>query len=196
MFLETPRFPTSIALGSQGGPGFNTDVVVVASGAERRNQNWQTARARYDVRHGVKTRAQMRELIAFFRAMKGRLHSFRFKDHADYNVTGSEGVLVAVSGASPAVQYQLYKQYDAGSLYDLRKITKPVSGTVTLTGTGTYSLDYTTGVVTVSAGSPPTSWTGEFDVPVRFDTDMMKIDNIDPSLGTWDGIELVEVLDE
>jgi hypothetical protein len=48
-------------------------------------------------------------------------------------------------------------------------IQKPVSGTVTIPG-ATGTLDYTTGIFTKSSGTP-TTWTGQFDIPVRFAED-------------------------
>ncbi len=78
-FIETPRFPENISRGASGGPGYQTDVVVVSSGHEKRNITWPLGRARYDVAHGVRTQAQMDALIAFFRSIKGKGDDFRFK---------------------------------------------------------------------------------------------------------------------
>ncbi len=41
-FIET-RFPDDISYGAAGGPGYQTDVVTVNSGAEQRNAAWQDA---------------------------------------------------------------------------------------------------------------------------------------------------------
>ena len=71
-FIETPRFPDNISQGASGGPGYQTEVVVVASGREKRNITWPLPRGRYDVAHGVRTQAQMDILIAFFRSVRGR----------------------------------------------------------------------------------------------------------------------------
>lgn len=84
-FVET-QFPTDISYGSSGGPEYATDIVVSQNGHEQRNINWSEARARYNVAHGVKTKAQLDTLIAFFRARKGRAYGFRFKDWTDYKV--------------------------------------------------------------------------------------------------------------
>ena len=42
-------FPDAIARGATGGSEYSTDVVMVASGFEQRNQKWSTSRARYDI---------------------------------------------------------------------------------------------------------------------------------------------------
>jgi uncharacterized protein (TIGR02217 family) len=74
------RFPDNIAYGATGGPEFATTLVVTGAGHEQRNVNWAEARGRWDVRSGLKKQAQIDELIAFFRARRGKAYGFRFKD--------------------------------------------------------------------------------------------------------------------
>jgi len=159
-FIETPRFPENISRGASGGPGYQTDVVVVASGHEKRNITWPLGRARYDVAHGVRTQVQMDALVAFFRAMKGRAHGFRFKDWADFQCTSAQGVLGTGNGTGSPT-YQLGKVYAAGALNEIRSIQKPVAGQVAIqrngspvtfgTGAGQVAVDTTTGIVTFVA---------------------------------------------
>jgi uncharacterized protein (TIGR02217 family) len=73
-FHEVP-FPDNIAYGATGGPEFATTVVATASGHEKRNINWTQARGRWDVASGLKKQAQIDELIAFFRARRGRAYA-------------------------------------------------------------------------------------------------------------------------
>lgn len=164
-FIETPRFPDNVAYGALGGPGYMTDVVIVNSGAESRNQNWTQARATYEVSHAARLPAEYNVLRDFFRAMKGRTHGFRFKDHLDYLVTIANGVLgTGVGSGEPT--YQLGKLYSAGSLSETRSVRKPVSGTVTIyrnaspaiagASAGQYSLSTTTGIVTWVADATQT----------------------------------------
>ena len=68
-FIET-RFPTDIAYGSAGGPEYFTDIVITQSGYEQRNVNWSAAHAKFDISTGIRTREQMAEVIAFFRARR------------------------------------------------------------------------------------------------------------------------------
>ena len=82
------RFPDNIAYGATGGPEFATTVVATGSGHEKRNVNWSEARGRWDVASGLKKQAQIDELIAFFRARRGKAYGFRFKDWTDYRATG------------------------------------------------------------------------------------------------------------
>jgi uncharacterized protein (TIGR02217 family) len=71
------RFPDNIAYGATGGPEFATTVVATGSGHEKRNVNWSKARGRWDVASGLKKQAQIDELIAFFRARRGKAYGFR-----------------------------------------------------------------------------------------------------------------------
>lgn len=186
-FIET-RFPEAISYGAVGGAGFQTDVITVNSGAEQRNAAWQDARCSFDVAHGVKTQVQLNELIAFFRVMKGKANGFRFKDWTDFAVGAGEGKFTAID----STHFQMVKRYtEAGNNHD-RVITKPVSGTVSVTGGTGVSVDYTTGIVTVISGTP-TAWTGQFDVPCRFDTDQMRVSIDDYNAYTWGQIPIVEV---
>lgn len=186
-FIET-RFPDDVSYGATGGPGFNTDVVVVNSGFEQRNATWQDARSVWDVSHGVKNQAQLDILIAFFRVMKGRANGFRFKDFADFDATTGEGIFRAID----ATHFQMVKRYTtAGNNHD-RDITKPVTGTAQITGGTGVSVDYTTGIVTVTSGTP-TAWTGQFDVPCRFDTDQMKTSLIHYNTFSWGAIPVIEI---
>ena len=186
-FIET-QFPTDISRGATGGPGFVTDVIVMNSGFEQRNSNWEDSRCTFDVSHGVKSQAQHDILVAFFRVMKGRSNGFRFKDWSDFTASGSEGIFTAID----ATHFQMTKRYTtAGNNHD-REITKPVTGTVAVTGGTVSSINYTTGIVTMTTGTP-TSWTGEFDVPCRFDIDQMKASIDHYQIYSWGGIPIVEI---
>ena len=68
------RFPDNIAYRATGGPEFATTVVATGSGHEKRNVNWAQARGRWDVASRLKKQAQIDELIAFFRARRGRAY--------------------------------------------------------------------------------------------------------------------------
>lgn len=194
-FLETPRFPETVSFGFTGGPGFQTDVVIVDSGREFRTQNWSQARRTYEASYAARLPAAYRPLQAFFHTAAGKANGFRVKDWSDFQDSDAGGA--AVLGIIDATHFQLYKRYTAGAATYDRIIQKPVSGKVTITGTGAYTLDTTTGIVTKTSGADPTGWTGEFDVPCRFDTDEMKIDVMDRA-GTdliigWSSIPIIEI---
>lgn len=201
MAFHDVRFPEDIAYGAVGGPAFSTDVVAVKSGREKRNINWSRARRRWDVAHGVKTQAQLDALVAFFLNRGGRAHSFPFKDWTDFRLPRQ----VIGLGDGAATAFQLVKTYtDAGGHGHDRPITKPVVASVRvwLNGaeqTGGWSVARLTGLVTFDAPPPADAVVeaeGEFDVPVRFDTDEMRVSIDAYDAYSWGQIPLVEVRDE
>ena len=191
------QFPPAISYGASGGPGYLTTVVATASGHEYRNANWAAARGRWNVASGLKKREQVAELIAFFRARRGRAHGFRFKDWTDYQ--GLAQVLGTGNGSLKT--FQLVKNYVSGGVTESRTIAKPVAGTIKVYRNGVLvtsgvSVDTATGAVTFTtapgAGVIVTA-DYEFDVPVRFDTDQMNVTIETYDLGTWAQVPIVEI---
>lgn len=180
-----------IIYGTSGGPEFSTDVIILGSGHEKRNQNWDQAKGEWEYGDRKLSGTELAVIVKFFRARKGRAQGFRFKDWGDYSVTVAEGILGTSGLGTGTATYQLYKQYASGSDKDFRIIRKPVAGTVKVfkngvqapsTGFGSVAIDTTSGIVTFTAtsgGAFPISsdvltWSGEFDVAVRFNTDQLK----------------------
>ncbi len=172
-------------------------MVVTGAGHEQRNIDWAEARGRWNLASGLKNQQQLDELIAFFRARKGKAYGFRFKDWTDYKATGQ----LLGTGDDAETQFQLVKRYPSGSVIEVRTVTKPVAGTVRvykdaveqLSG---WSVDVTTGIVTFTtapAASVAITADFEFDVPVRFDTDHMAVTIETFRLHRWQQIPMVEL---
>ncbi len=197
MAFHEVQFPTDIAFGAAGGPAYSTDIVETHGGYEQRNSNWAQARAVYQVAHGVKTEAQLAALIAFFRARKGRAYGFRFKDWADYRVSGQR----IGTGDGAQTQFQLVKAYSSGGVTEMRSISKPVAGTVAVYVAGVVqnsgvAVNTANGMVTfTSAPANGAAITADFqfDVPVRFDSDHLSASLDADNSGSWRDIALVEV---
>ena len=191
------RFPPAISYGATGGPGYLTTIVATASGHEHRNSNWAAARGKWDLASGLKDRAHVAELIAFFRARRGRAYGFRFKDWTDYQ--GLAQVLGTGNGSLKT--FQLVKNYVSGGITESRTVAKPVANTVKVYRNGVLvtsgiSIDTTTGLVTFSsapANGVIVTADYEFDVPVRFDTDQMNVTIETYNLGTWAQVPIVEI---
>ncbi len=187
------QFPPDISYGSAGGPVFSTDIVTSASGYEKRNSNWAQARAVYNVAHGVKTKAQLDELISFFRARKGRAQGFRFKDWSDYEAVNQQ-VLQNAEG-----NYALYKHYISGNTTYSRRIHKVVADTFNLYIDGVLSdatIAESTGIISFDTLPPSQALITadfEFDVPVRFETDQLMARLDDYGQYSWGDISLVEI---
>lgn len=196
-FVEQ-QFPPDISYGSKGGPGFSTTVFMADSGFEQRNINWQNARARYDVSHGIRDKVDMDTVLTFFYNMKGKAVGFRYKDWSDYQLTAE------VIGVGDTVEtvFQIIKTYTVGAENYVRNIVKLVPTVISIEINAVpfvegvdFTVDDDTGIITFSTvpGAFDIEVTCEFDVPVRFDTDQMAITLEAFELETWDDIPLVEL---
>jgi len=170
-FIES-RLLECVAYGFQGGPTFATQIVQLRTGVERREAMRSRPLYRFVAPYQNLDPSDHEAVIDVFNACLGAAYGFRFKDWADYQAT-AEALGTAPSGSTPV---QLIKTYTRSSLSTVRTIKKPVAGSVTVYRNGTPfagTLDTTTGIFTPgSAWSGGTlTWTGDFDVPVRFASD-------------------------
>jgi uncharacterized protein (TIGR02217 family) len=193
-FVETPRFPDRLSYWMGGGRGFNTSIVETAGGNEFRNAIWQGAKGEWTIRGEAlstvvaNSQNYFLPLRNLFLTCMWRLYAFRMKDFRDFQDDGG-GVFVLLT----ATTFQMYKSYTVSPNNYLQIIQKPVVGTVVVTGGVSPSVDYTTGIVTVASGTP-TSWTGQFDVPVRFDSDIPLIGpDTSGAMYDWQSLRLKEV---
>jgi uncharacterized protein (TIGR02217 family) len=180
-FLETPRFPECQRYGYTVRSQWSTTVMQFASGDEERNRNWERSLRIYNVQMGPKHQDVIEDAYHFWEALAGEECGFRFKDHADYKSCGKsdtpaaiDQVMVLIPGSPGG--YQLTKTYRRGARATVRKILKPVEGTILIADNGVqktenadWVLDYTTGLLTIFfSPAGQVTWGGEFDVPVRF----------------------------
>jgi uncharacterized protein (TIGR02217 family) len=190
-------FPEDISYGSSGGPGFNTTIIELTSGHEQRNINWSEAKATYEAQHGIKTRAQMEELIDFFWARRGKAYGFRFKDWADFQLTAEP----IGTGDGIITVFQVIKTYEPSGYPYQRIIRKLNPGTITVYNngvnvTGSVTIDNNTGLITFAVAPLAThviTVSGEFHIPVRFDIDDMKVTHDQWEVMSWPSIPLVEI---
>ena len=195
-FIETPRFPDWIAFWARGGGTFKTTAVETYGGDEYRNAAWTQQRGEWiwDNQDAAAFTVGPTATYAYasvrnmFNAAMGQLYAFRFKDYRDFSDDGG-GVFVQLT----ATTFQMYKNYAVSPLSYSRIIQKPVSATVVVTGGSAPTVDYTTGIVTVSSGTP-TSWTGQFDVPVRFASDIPQVGpDTSGAQINWESLKLQQV---
>ena len=114
-FLDI-AFPGSVGRGATGGPGFSTQIVTLASGAEQRNVNWSQARGRWNISTGIRSRADMAAVIAHFHVVKGRAYSFRFKDWNDFDAADQAMMQITptvwqIVKQEPLLSYQTFVLY-------------------------------------------------------------------------------------
>lgn len=195
-FLEI-RFPESISFNSSSILQFNTTIINTKNGNESRNINWNTNKMKYNIINGIKTIDELNEITSFFRNVKGCGYGFRFKDWSDYSATTQQIGL----GDGTTTEFRLIKTYIiSGNIYT-RKITKPIISTIKIylnsIETTDFSIDLTTGLITFNTA--PTIYTiitadFEFDVPVRFNSDILEITLETINTGKVKELELIEIL--
>jgi uncharacterized protein (TIGR02217 family) len=201
------RFPLDVSLNGRGGPERRTEIVTLGSNRESRNARWAHSRRRYEAGYGVKTFAQLHQIIAFFEERRGRLYGFRWRDRADFASCAPGTAFSAVDqqiGVGDGAQrtFQLTKTYGGEFEPYVRRISKPVSGSVRVAVNGAertgaqFSVDTTTGLVTF-ATAPPSGATVtagfHFDVPARFDTDYLEVDTQAFEAGAIPRIPIIEI---
>lgn len=210
MAFHEVRFPSDISKGAQGGPRRRTEIVMVGSGFEERNQRWADSRRFYDAAYGIHTGDDIYAVLEFFEERRGRFHGFRWKDHGDYKSCYPSDTIAFTdqtigTGDGSTVAFQLTKQYGLSFAPYSRNVKKPVSGTVLIgvagvlqTETTDYTVDHTTGIITFTAGSIPSLSAAvtagyEFDVPARFDTDDLIIQYEHEGVATIDTVPIAEI---
>ncbi|SMH42534.1 DUF2460 domain-containing protein [Mesorhizobium australicum] len=204
-FMDDAIFPLHVSLGSPGGPDWPAEIVELASGREERNTSWSAPLRTYDARFGVRTPAELYEVLSLYHVALGRLRGFRFRDWTDYRSgapnqqpTATDQALGIGDGATTV--FQLVKRYGFAGEYFDRRITRPY-GTLLIAVDGApmvsgWSLDVTTGTVTFD--DPPAdeavlTWGGQFHVPVRFDCKLDQISLRSAAIGDIPSIFLKEL---
>jgi len=180
--VDNAIMPDSMALGFRGGPRFFTDIATMVNGQERRLQNRSIAIHDYSYSFNNKHASEIATVKAFFMDRRGRFKSWLLKDWSDFQATNE--VIGTANGATTT--FQLVKAYTAGFNSYSRTIRHIKTSTVVIKVAGVtqdgsssppaYTIS-ATGLVTFAAAPAVGSvtWTGEFYVPVRFDTDYFPI---------------------
>jgi uncharacterized protein (TIGR02217 family) len=204
------RFPLDVSLGGRGGPERRTEIVTLGSNREARNARWAHSRRRYEAGYGVKSLAQLAQIIDFFEERRGRLYGFRWRDRADHASCApgaAPSPLDQAIGAGDGARatFQLVKTYGGAFSAYAREIAKPVAGSVRVAVDGVEkappeaSVDPATGLVTFAPGAIPPEGAVVtagylFDVPTRFDTDFLEIDMQAFEAGAIPNIPVIEIV--
>ncbi len=202
-------FPLAVSLRAAGGPARRTEIVVLGSGREVRNARWADSRRRYDAGSGVRSLDDLHEVLAFFEARRGRLHGFLWRDPLDDRSSPpsrdpAPGDQRIATGDGVTTTFQLVKRYASGGREWVRDIVRPVAGTIRLAVAGvekTIGDGFTVsqaGVVSFAPGEVPPDGAivtagYRFLVPVRFDTDEIRVDMTAFVAGEIPSIPLVEI---
>ena len=179
------RFPLAIGLRANGGPEFATQISTSSSGFEQRNAGWSDARLHFDAGVGVRSEADLRTLLAFFRARRGQAHGFRFTDPFDCTSRSDGTPVTAVdqyigSGDGVTTRFALVKEYGRDAEPYRRRITRPDAASVVVAVSGVAAgvtiadLGRVDFAVAPATGAAITAGF-TFDVPVRFAADRIDI---------------------
>lgn len=167
------------AFGWVGGPEFSTRIVALANGRERRNAQWARVRHKYSMPFQNIRPESYAGIKQMHLVCRGMLNSFRFRDALD---NYAENEIFAIADGV-ATDFQLVKQSVVSGVQYTREIFAVVEAKVFIDGVETIADgDRERGVVVFSSPPPAgavLSWTGEFDVWVRFAQDDLpfSIDN-------------------
>ncbi len=212
MTIPDYRLPVGIEKGSKFAPTFRNVIQEAIAGNEQRFAQWTKCRGVGDLSYGLLTSTNplgdFAAILAIWRAHFGSLSPFRFRDWSDYTTTDEPFGI----GDGSTTSFQLIKTYDPslillgtpGSLFYVRNITLVASAPVIKVDgvMKTVSTDYTissAGVVTFTSAPANTklcTWTGTFDVPVRFDGDSLPVIMNESDLTAIGSISIKEVIDE
>jgi len=198
-------YPLSLGRNATVTPEFSTNVTVTASGFERRNSQWSNARLRFDVGPGIRSDAELGELLAFFRARRGAARGFRLRDSSDHSSNGMTGVpqpddqLIGI-GDGLTASFALIKRYGPEPDAQVRRITRPVDASVVISLDGVPLVSgwvLEPGGMMTFASPPPTGSEVRagflFDVPVRFADDHLEVAGAAFAAGEAPSVPIVEI---
>lgn len=195
-------FPLALGRQVEASPQFSTAIVASAGGHEHRNAGWASARTRYDVGPGIRSEADIRTLLNFYRARLGPARGFRLRDPFD-SASGSGAAPSPLderigTGDGTIARFALVKHYGD----EPRRITRPVAGSVSVAIDGVATAAFMLepgGWVTLDdapdAGAAITAGF-RFDVPVRFAEDSLTVNRATFLAGEAPSVPLVEVRED
>ena len=169
-FIETPRFPDSIARGAQRTIRSRTEIVTGITGIEQRNALSLNKVRLYEVRLPPRASASWSDWLKFVESLRGPADGFRLKDWADFSCPNDQGMLYpTLSGFTTGTvgygyglaTHQLARKYSSWAVAEPRTIKKPISSGLVIrrggvvqtagAGAGQYALSASTGAVTFVA---------------------------------------------
>ncbi len=192
--FDDVSFPIALGHEAEVAPEASTAIVTSGGGREARNAAWASARTSYDVGPGVRSEADIAELLGFFRARMGPARGFRLRDPFDWR--GEDEVLG--SGDGTTMRFALVRNYDTVA----RRITRPVAGSVRVFVGGVETEDFTLeagGHVALDLPPPLgvfVTASFDFDVAVRFAEDRLSVSRATFLAGIAPSVPLIELRED
>jgi len=202
--FDAVDFPLAIGCEALTITEFSTQIVSSPSGHEQRASEWAEARMRYDAGPGIRSEADVRTLIDFFRARRGAARAFRFRDAFDQSSAADDGLPTASDqrigyGDGSRRQFALVKRYGEGDAVQERAIRLPVADSVRVSvdGVETAAFAMTAEGEVLFDAAPAAGAVVRagflFDVPVRFAEDRLEVSRATFLAGELASVPLVEV---
>jgi uncharacterized protein (TIGR02217 family) len=212
--FDNIRLPEQIEKGAHGGPQFQTSLITMTGGAEQRNVDWVLSRGTWNIGYGIQAAPDFQLVQSFFYARRAKGHGWRFKDWSDYQLVNE---IIAVADGVTST-FQIVKTYEAlGPAPYVRKITRPVDGTSYAfdVNTNIYKVPSTVNVYVNGSLQDPSTYvvnsggiiaftffpaanslvsvTCDFDVPVRFDSDVFDLTLELYNAGVVQALQIIEL---
>lgn len=194
------------APGVKGGPEFATTIIENPfSGIRQAAVTRLDAIGRWSIDYQLLSEEALRNLHKFFNCRYGMARGFRFKAPIFNQVTGE----TFGTGDGAKTQFGLYITDTSAGVSNAKRIVKPVAGgltydtrpnSVTIYKNGvaaTATVSSTTGIVTfptAPAAGVVLTWTGSYDLPVRFGTDRFGGEYDEATNSLIGSIEIIEML--
>lgn len=176
------QFPDGILVGAEFGPEYLTEVARAPSGVTMRNEEYDEPLRKFSVDKSLTDdEDKFKTFLQFWSRARGKSNTWRIRDLSDFHVLDTEGVFTLVGGNN----YQLIRRWNyAGADMDTTIILPRSGSLVVKRGVDVleegvdWSTNYTvpSGVIAIlDGGGAPTSWSGQFDILARFDTDRLPL---------------------
>jgi uncharacterized protein (TIGR02217 family) len=188
------------AYGFTGGPTFRTNIAEMRSWREKRNADVDMARHEYSAPYQNIDQDGWREIRRMFFVCRGKVNSFRLRDPNDFQASNE---LFGIGDGTTHL-FQLSNLSEADGVTYSRLVQLPVNPVIYVDGIeSAAAVDLQTGEVDFGSSIPEVgaalTWSGEFDVKVRFDQDSLPF-SLDSRRG--DGfamngtVNIIETFDE
>lgn len=191
--VDNVRLPEDIERGASVGPMFSTSIVALSSGKEDANQDWSEDLIVADIAYGLMPDERdsdediengFKRILDFFILRRGRHRGFLFRNPLDS--VGTNQPIIAYPSIPRT--FQLAKTWKDEATSYTKRITRPVASSIVLLrngvvipqsgGAGVPAWSHVgQGKIVFTGDVPAGTYTANFtfDVPMRFETDNLRI---------------------
>lgn len=215
--MSTPYFQEVeldplIGYGTKAGLSYVSTVVSNPARKETRFAQQSRGYWNFEISFKDKSKGQILAIQNTYSLVQGKVYGFRFLNYREYytcldDFVGGIGTLFQepiTTYAGGTTMQLIHTRRPGTSTAEIVLIRKPfLNGSIFLfrDGSGSawpntnYTIDLTTGIVTfnVDQTGHTFEWAGQWDTPVRFDTDDADIEQSDFDVFAWESIKLREI---